>query len=205
MDDTPNPSARATEALAASTVLAAPSLRVVSLTSGRSIEVTEGGAEDRIQIRSTRGDVVLSVRVTDQGPVLSISGVSLEISASKNLALTCETLEIKATTDASIDVGGSLRERVGGSVRREAAGASTVTAREMKLDAFPGGMVLRANDDVAITGERVRLNSDDPPMPLTWEDHRDRRALAEGKPKPEEAFGAALLEAQREAPERGAP
>jgi hypothetical protein len=172
------------------------------LASGRSIEVTEGGADDRIEIRSTGGEIVLSVRITDEGPVLSLSGVSLEISASKKLALKCDTLEIKAATDASVDVGGSLRERVGGSVRREAAGASTVTAREMKLDAFPGGIVLRANDDVAITGERVRLNSDDPPMPLTWEEHRERRALAEGKPKPEEAVVATLLEAQRETTER---
>lgn len=202
MDDTPNPPARATEAFSLPTALAAPSPRIVPLASGRSIEVTEGGAEERIEIRSTRGEIMLSMRVTDQGPVLSISGISLEIAASKNLALTCETLEIKASTDAFIDVGGSLRERVGGSVRREAAGASTVKAREMTLDAFPGGMVLRANDDVAITGERVRLNSDDPPMPLTWEEHRERRKLAEGKPKPEEAIFAALLEAQREPPER---
>jgi hypothetical protein len=174
----------------------------VKLASGRSIEVTEGAAEDRIQIRSTRGEVVLSVRVTDEGPVLSLSGVSLEIAASKTLSLSCESLEIKAAQDASIAVGGALHERVGGSVTREAAGMSTIAAREVKLDASPGGMVLRANDDVAITGERVRLNSDDPPMPLTWEEHRARRALAAGKPKPEEALAAALLEARRGPTER---
>ena len=41
-------------------------------------------------------------------------------------------------------------------------------------------MVLRANDDVAINGERVRLNSDDPPMPLTWEEFRARQAAPPG-------------------------
>lgn len=199
MNDTPNPPGSAIEAAAAPL---APVARVVPLASGRSIEVTEGPAEDRIQIRSTRGEVVLSVRVTDEGPVLSLVGVSLEIAASKTLALSCETLEIKAAQDASIAVGGALRERVGGSVTREAAGASTIAAREVKLDASPGGMVLRANDDVAITGERVRLNSDDPPMPLTWEEHRARRALAADKPKLEEAV-AALLEARRGPPEHG--
>jgi hypothetical protein len=199
MHDTPNPPGSAIEAAAP----LAPVARVVPLASGRSIEVTEGAAEDRIQIRSTRGEVVLSVRVTDEGPVLSLAGVSLEIAASKTLALSCETLEIKAAQDASIAVGGSLRERVGGSVTREAAGVSTIAAREVKLDASPGGMVLRANDDVAITGERVRLNSDDPPMPLTWEEHRARRALVADKPKLEEAVAAALLEARRGPPERG--
>lgn len=201
MDNTPDPPGRATELVEGSTALDDPAPRVMSLTSGRSIAVTEGRSEDRIDIRSTRGEVVLSVRVTDEGPVLSLSGVSLEIAASKKLALACETLEIKAAVDASIEVGGSLRERVGGSARREVAGASTLTAREVKIDAFPGGMVLKANDDVAITGERVRLNSDDPPMPLTWEEHRARRALAEGKPRPEAAMVDALLEARRGPPE----
>lgn len=195
MEDTPEPAARATEGVAESAALAAPSPRVVSLASGRSIAVTEGAAEERIEIRSTRGEIMLAVRLTEQGPVLSLTGVSLEIAASKSLALACETLDIRATKNASIDVGGSLRERVGGSVTREAAGASSVSAREVKLEAHPGGMVLRANDDVAITGERVRLNSDDPPMPLTWEEYRARRALAEGEPKPEDVVSNALIEA----------
>lgn len=155
--------------------------RSLPLTSGRSVEITESPAEDRIQFRSTRGEVILTVRLTDEGPVLSLSGASLEISASKNLALTCETLQVRATKDASIEVGGDLTERVAGNASRQVEGGSELAAREVKIMASPGGMALRANDDVAINGERVRLNSDDPPMPLTWEEYRARR---EGPAKP---------------------
>ena len=49
------------------------------------------------------------------------------------------------------------------------------------MDARPGGIELRANDDVRVTGERVLLNSDDPPMPLTWEEYEARRNEREGK------------------------
>lgn len=175
--------------------------RTVPLASGRSIEVTEGGPEERIEIRSARGEMMLAVRLTDEGPVLSLSGVSLEIAASKRLTLACDTLEIKAATDASIEVGGNLRERVAGHVKREAAGTSATSAREVKVDAFPGGVVIKANDDVAITGERVRLNSDDPPMPLTWEEHRTRRALAAATQTPEQKLVTALL-GNPEPPER---
>lgn len=44
-----------------------------------------------------------------------------------------------------------------------------------------GGIDLRANDDVTIAGERVRLNSDDPPMPISWEESLARRAAREDR------------------------
>lgn len=179
--------------VSSATALAEPASRTVALASGRSIELTESDAGERIEIRSARGELMLSMRLTDEGPVLSLSGVSLEIAASKKLALACDTLEIKAATDASIEVGGNLRERVAGHVKREAAGTSATIAREVRVEAFPGGVTVKANDDVAITGERVRLNSDDPPMPLTWEEHRARRAQAAAEPTPEQALVAALL------------
>lgn len=155
--------------------LAAP-VRTVSLVSGRSLEVSEHGREERIQVRSPEGQVLLSLRLTDEGPVLSLSGVSLEIAADKRLTLACDTLCIQAAGDASIDVGGSLRERVEGSAIREVGKASVERAREVKVEASPGGVVIEGNDDVNIRGERVRLNSEDPPMPLTWEEHRERQA-----------------------------
>jgi hypothetical protein len=198
-DCTPNPAVASSESAIAPAAAPSPALAahvcVLALASGRSIEVTEGGAEERIQLRSTSGEVMLTVRLTDEGPVLSLSGASLEIAASKSLALSCETLHIKAARDALIEVGGSLRERVEGSVTRETAGASTVSGREVKLEAFPGGIVLKANDDVAINGERVLLNSDDRPMPRTWEEHRARRALGATRQDSEEAIPAASLEA----------
>lgn len=201
MDDAPGGPKDDALAAPSQSALDKPSSRAVPLAFGRSINVTEAGPEERIEIRGVRGEVMLSVRLTAEGAVLSLSGVSLEIAASKRLAIACDTLEIKAATDASIEVGGNLRERVAGHVRREAAGTSAMSAREVKVDAAPGGVTIQANDDVAITGERVRLNSDDPPMPLTWEEHRARRALAAAKQTPEQAMAAALL-GPPEPPER---
>lgn len=133
--------------------------QVVTLSSGRRIEASrdEGGA-DLLQIRARDGRCVLSVRVTDEGPVLSFSGAALEIAATRTLDLSCEELRLHATGGATIDVGGSL----------------TANARSMALEAKPGGIVVKANDDLDLKGERVLLNSDDPPMPLTMEEYRAR-------------------------------
>ncbi|WP_437624599.1 hypothetical protein [Sorangium sp. So ce1151] len=172
---------------AAAPLAAAPGAtpaRVVPLASGRAIEIAEDGAEERIQIRAASGQLLVSIRLTDEGPVLSLSGASLEIAAAKTLSLSCETLRIQAAQDAAVEVGGSLHERVRGSVVREAGRSARTTAREVKVEASPGGVEIRANDDVDIVGERVRLNSEDPPMPLSWEEFRARQALAGGTASP---------------------
>jgi hypothetical protein len=145
------------------------------LASGRRVEVVEGREADTIVVRAPSGECVLSIRVTDAGPVLSFRAAALELAAG-SLALGCDDLRIVARQSAAIEVGGDLRERVGGSVHRDAAGTSTTSAREVALQASPGGVVVDANDDVTIRGERVRLNSDDPPMPLSWDEARERAA-----------------------------
>ncbi|WP_437318621.1 hypothetical protein [Sorangium sp. So ce385] len=162
----------------------APPARVVPLASGRSLEIAEEGAGERIQIRAAAGQILVSIRMTDDGPVLSLAGASLEIAAAKTLSLSCDTLQIQAAQDAAIEVGGSLHERVRGSAVREAGRSARTTAREVKVEASPGGVEIRANDDVDIVGERVRLNSEDPPMPLSWEEFRARQALAGGPGQP---------------------
>lgn len=55
-------------------------------------------------------------------------------------------------------------------------------SRSVAIEAAKGGIDIRAHDDVAIVGERVLLNSDDPPMPLSWEEYEARRRAAEGRP-----------------------
>ncbi|WP_437877335.1 hypothetical protein [Sorangium sp. So ce513] len=192
--DPPPQAAAAALAPAPGAALAAPGqgardARVVSLASGRSIEIAEEGAEERIQIRAAAGQLLVSIRLTDEGPVLSLSGASLEIAAAKTLSLSCDTLRIQAAQDAAVEVGGSLHERVRGSVVREAGRSARTTAREVKVEASPGGVEIRANDDVDIVGERVRLNSEDPPMPLSWEEFRARQALA-GRPVQPSALAA---------------
>lgn len=150
---------------------------VVRLASGRSVVVTEAGGEERLEVRAASGDLVVAVRLTDAGPVFSMSGASIEIAASKRLSLRGETVELAARGDLTLDAGADLHERVAGAAIREIAGLDRTKAAEMEVDVHPGGISLRANDDVDIVGERVRLNSDDPPMPQSWEEHRARHAL----------------------------
>jgi hypothetical protein len=154
--------------------------RAVVLPSGRSFEVQSEANADVLRFRSSSGACVLTIHLTDAGPVVRVEAASLEVSAAKRLSLDCEEFHLRTSGAAAIDVGGDLLERVGGSVNRTAGGDAITVARHVGVDARPGGIDLRANDDIRVTGERVLLNSDDPPMPLTWEEYEARRLQREG-------------------------
>jgi hypothetical protein len=162
----------------------AASPRVVALRSGRQIEIGgEGGegGEEWITVRDASGEALVTMRLGDEGPIFSFSQGSLAIEASEELSLSCETLRVESRGSARIDVGGSLHEQVGGDVVRRSGGASSSVARAVAITASPGGIGLEATGDVSLDGERIRLNSEDPPMPLTWDEHRARQARAIGE------------------------
>lgn len=160
---------------------AALASRAVVLPSGRAIEVQSAADADVLRFRAPTGECVLTIHLTDAGPVVRLDGAMLEVRASKRLSLECDEFQLRAAGGANIDIGGDLRERVGGTAHRTTLGDTFVEAQHVRLEARPGGIELRANDDVRVTGERVLLNSDDPPMPLTWEEYEARRREREGK------------------------
>lgn len=130
------------------------------LSSGRSVSVVEVIGEERVEIRAASGEMLVSVRLTDQGAVFSVSGASLDVTAARSLSLSAETVRVTAGKHLSMEAGELAR----------------VKARDVELEAAPGAVSIRANDDVDIVGERVRLNSEDPPMPHSWDEFRARRA-----------------------------
>lgn len=147
----------------------------VVLPSGRTIEVQTEADADVLRFRAPGGECVLTIHLTDAGPVVRVGAAAIEVRAATRLSLECDEFQLRAAKTAAIDVGGDLVERVGGSVHRITQGDANLEARHARMEARPGGIELRANDDVRITGERVLLNSDDPPMPLTWEEYEARR------------------------------
>ncbi len=153
---------------------AAPA-QVVTFRSGHRAEIVRDQPSESLTLRTRDGHCMLAIEMTDHGALLRLSGESLEIAASAKLSLRAERLEIAADS-ASFDIGGDLTERVAGDVRREAQGAAVLGARSLGIEARQGGVAIKANDDVDLQGERVRLNCEDPPMPLSWDEFQERRA-----------------------------
>jgi hypothetical protein len=124
----------------------------VELSSGRRIEAAEveGGGE-LVRIRAKDGTCMLTVELTDKGPILRFEGAALEIVAPKSLDIACGTLNIEAKETARI------------------------TGKKVEIEAKKGSIEVVASDDVRVEGERVLLNSTDPPLPVSWEEFAERQ------------------------------
>ncbi|HVY49135.1 MAG TPA: hypothetical protein VHB21_24765 [Minicystis sp.] len=132
---------------------------VVELASGRRIEAAAAGAgADLVRIRGRDGACVLTVEITDHGPVLRFEGAALEIVAPRSLDVACGALRIDAAEGASI------------------------RGKSLDLEATAGTVRVKANDDVRVDGERVLLNSSDPPLPISWDEYLERQKAREAEP-----------------------
>jgi hypothetical protein len=178
----------------AAEVPGAPS--ALELRGGYRVEVEHGSASDTLSLRAPSGDLVIAVTLTPEGPVLRLSGARVELTA-PTLALTCDDLALRAKRSALVEVGGDLVEAIGGARQTHVTGALHVAAKDVALAARQGEMRLEANDDVRVKGERVLLNSDDAPMPLTWEEYAARRAARGEQPLPRVGESADMGEGDR--------
>lgn len=118
----------------------------LALASGREIEVSTADEGDWLTVRSREGACVLTVLLTDAGPVLRFEGAALQVAATKSVEISCEDFRVKARNELSL------------------------AGRAVDVRAHLGGVTVRADDDVAIDGERVLLNTSDGPEQLSWDE-----------------------------------
>lgn len=88
---------------------------------GRAVVLERGerGAET-LKVVGRGGDVELTVRLTDAGPVLSFKGARIELESTGAVAVDCEDFEVRARRDVRVAAGGALVQRAGGEMRVEA-------------------------------------------------------------------------------------
>ncbi len=115
------------------------------LESGRAIEVAQEVEGDLLTVRSREGACVLTVLLTDAGPVLRFEAAALQVATTKSVEITCEDFRVTARNELRLD------------------------GKEVGIRAHLGSVTVRADDDVAIDGEQVLLNSSDEPQQLSWE------------------------------------
>lgn len=116
--------------------------------------VMETDASDRprdLCIRAPDGRVCLKVTLTPEGPRVELDSVSLSIAARGDLTMSCENMELRAEKDLALSAGGDVTLRAEGELSTEGLSQTIRASR--------GDVQVKANDDVALDGERIRLNS----------------------------------------------
>ena len=105
----------------------------LQLDSGRYTLIRSNEKEELLEIVEG-GEVVVTVRLTDEGPVVTVQGAHLELKSTKTIALEAKEVKIKAEEEASIESMGRLK-----------------IDSSQKMD-------IHSEDDIRVVGKIIHLN-----------------------------------------------
>jgi hypothetical protein len=106
---------------------------------------------DVLRLVGRDGQVCLAVHLTAAGPVLRFEG-NLMLEASGNLALSAGRIALHGRDGIALSTDGDAHIH--------AAGDLHSSARAQIITAQLGNVNIKANDDVKLNGERVKMNCD---------------------------------------------
>ncbi|MBX3162273.1 MAG: hypothetical protein KF773_40285 [Deltaproteobacteria bacterium] len=76
--------------------------REVYLRDGRTLVVSDEGSEQLVEIRNESGMLELKIKLTEQGPVLQMESVRLQLKASEAVEIEGKRVDIKATEQVTL-------------------------------------------------------------------------------------------------------
>jgi uncharacterized protein (DUF2345 family) len=106
----------------------------LQLDSGRQVLVHSDEKAEILEIVERGGEVVMAVRLTDEGPIVSVQGARLELKSTESIALEAKNIEIKAEEEAVVKSKGKLEI---GSTKK---------------------MDINSKDDIRVVGKMIHLN-----------------------------------------------
>lgn len=151
-----------------STALVDRTNQSILLRSGYTLACNRENEDDVLSVIGQDGTVCLRMTLGKEGPVVEMRTRSFKLAATEELRLDCDRMEINANRQVSIR-SASLEQSISGDIRMQAGGLIHSEAYAQRIEARLGDIELRANDDVALDGEQIRLNSPRPAeAPVTW-------------------------------------
>ncbi|QDV86127.1 hypothetical protein [Stieleria sp.] len=117
---------------------------------GQSIQVQTDGDQQTLHLMSVDGKCRLEIQITEAGPVLMLGGAGLQVSVDGTLAFDAGHVAIHGRDSLSLSTDGDLSLK--------SAGKMHSSGHTQCIESQRGDVQVTANDDVRLTGERVRVN-----------------------------------------------
>lgn len=126
-------------------------VQTIELIHDHSLEIRRSISQNVLRVVSLDGRAGISITVSDRGITVNVSGGDLTLQTSGALSIDAEKLSLHGREGVVVSSGGDASLRVVGDFDAE--------ARIHNIRASLGNVNVRANDDVCLDGERIRLNS----------------------------------------------
>jgi phage gp45-like len=91
--------------------------REIYLREGRTLSVEQTGGDELVEIRSSSGQVELRIKLTEEGPVLQMESVRLQLKASESVEIESKRVEVRATEAVTLSSDNEIKVEAEGEVR----------------------------------------------------------------------------------------
>jgi len=91
--------------------------REIYLREGRTLSVEDAGTEELVEIRSSSGQVEIRIKLTEDGPVLQMESVRLQLKATESVEIASKRVEIKASETLQLASDNEVKVDAEGEVR----------------------------------------------------------------------------------------
>ena len=91
--------------------------REIYLREGRTLSVETTGGDELVEVRSSSGQVELRIKLTEEGPVLQMESVRLQLKAEEAVEISSKRVEIKATESVQLASENEVKVDAEGDVR----------------------------------------------------------------------------------------
>ena len=140
--------------------LSASADQAIELSRGQTLFITRARAqnvppleqpgEDCLRLIDEQGTTSLTIRLTSSGPVVEITGGSMALKVDGDLAIAARRLLLHGREGVAISSDADARIVAGQNLMTQ--------GRRQEVTATHGDVLVHANDDVKIDGERIRMN-----------------------------------------------
>ena len=124
--------------------------QTLELVANQKLVVQRNAESSLLRIIGRDGKLSLAIHVTEDGPVVRLESSAIEIEAEGQLSLNAERVAIHGRKSLSLTSDGNVSIDTPADVHSD--------ARSHKITARLGNVDIKANDDVTMDGERIRMN-----------------------------------------------
>jgi hypothetical protein len=128
------------------------------LKKGHALAIINENDCEVVQVRNAKGIALFSISISDEATTLTIAAENIELKASNKIAISADVVQIGSVSEISMKSEGDLLQTVEGDVTMITKGDKQDSARIQNLTADLGNINIKANDDVKLVGERIKLN-----------------------------------------------
>ena len=136
-----------------------PTHSIYSFNTDRTIEFSMvSNVSDLLTITAPKGQLEMSILLTEKGPIVALSGISLKIDAIEGISLDCDDFLVHTKNDFTVESEGNILQQTNGVFQVDSQRKTAIKSESVEINATRGNIDIQSCDLVDVKGRLIGLN-----------------------------------------------